>query len=92
MRIMVVMLMAWLTGCAASNPATSNGSDYLVAETNPTRQLARTKDGDSDEICLKSAQFQVEMCYERGEPRTDPETGQIVGYDMKLTHIDANAR
>ena len=96
MRIMVVMLCAWLAGCATSNPVSANGSangHTEVALTNePATPPATTQNENSDEICLRSEMYQVEMCYERGDARVDPEFGRVVGHEMKLTHINANAK
>ena len=91
MRIMVVMLAAWLTGCATSGPDTENmrtGPEHVEN----AHVVDSAAHDEENEICLKSEAFAIEMCYGRGQARLDPQTGQIIGYEMRLTRIEANSR
>jgi len=91
MRTMVLFAIVCLSGCATNGPSPAK-------EHAPNFNAPRISDNQEsnapaeNEYCLKSESFMVEMCYARGEARINPETGRIIGYEMKLSRINTNAR
>ena len=91
MRIMVLIVVACLSGCATNGPSPAK-EHALNSHAPRIADNIETVAPAEDEYCLKSESFMVEMCYARGEARIDPESGRIIGYEMKLSRINTNAR